>query len=176
MLKKILITVGAMFLIYCSVGAEEILLDKNAKPVVKPEIQENIQTENYKSVSPLELVNAPSRFLNKQIKMKAKFDKFSTIGLDYPPVKRDAKTYISFLIKRENVTTYNIPLSELKLIIKRDYAEKEMVNIEQGDEIEIYGNVFSTALGDPWVNVDKITILTQHKNKENKENKEVDKK
>ena len=131
---------------------------------------------HYKEIAPLTLVNTPAKYLNKNVKLKAKFDKFSTIGLDYPPVKRDAKTYISFLIKRENAN-YNIPLSELKLIIKRDYAEKEMVNIEQGDDIEIYGNVFSTALGDPWVSVEKIVILTEHKDKDkDKENKDADKK
>ena len=173
MFKKIVAVISLIFLISYGINAEEIILDKAVNPDIKPIIQENIPTENYKIVSPLDLVNTPQKYLNKQVKFRAKFDKFSTLGLDYPPVKKDAKTYISFLIKRENVTTYNIPLSELKLIIKRDYAEKEMVNIEQGDEIEIYGNVFSTALGDPWVNVEKIIILTPHKNKEVKE---VDKK
>ena len=72
----------------------------------------------------------------------------------------------SFLIKREDVTNYNIPLSELKLIVKRDYAEKELVNLEAGDEIEIYGKVFCLALGDPWVDVDQVKILTIKENKE----------
>ena len=38
-----------------------------------------------------------------------------------------------------------------------------MVKIEAGDSIEIYGTVFSTALGDPWVDVEKIVILTSQK-------------
>ncbi|MCR4881133.1 MAG: hypothetical protein K6A44_04185 [bacterium] len=147
-------------------AAEPPVLDK---PVANEKIEEvQVQVSKYKEVAPLNLVSTPAKYLNKDVKIKAKFDKFSTIGLDYPPIKRDAKTYISFLIKRENAN-YNIPLSELKLIIKRDYAEKEMVNVEQGDEIEIYGNVFSNALGDPWVSVDKITILTVHPDKEKKE-------
>ena len=168
MLKKIIVIFASVLLLANSISAEEVILYTKETPkaaVPTPVIQE----ENYKEVSPLELVNAPHRYLNKDVKLLAKFDKFSTIGLDYPPVKRDAKTYISFLIKRENVTTYNIPLSELKLIIKRDYAEKEMVNIEQGDKIEIYGNVFSNALGDPWVDVQKIKILTKKEKKDNKE-------
>lgn len=126
----------------------------------------------YKEAAPLKLVAQPDKYLNKKIKFNAKFDKFSAIGLDYEPINRDSKKYISFLIKRENVTNYNIPLSELKLILKRDYAEKELVNLESGDEIEVFGNVFATALGDPWVDVDKITILT-HKNTDKKaENKD----
>ncbi len=139
---------------------------ETSKQVILPQIE---QVSEYKDVSALALVDSPSKYLNKNVKIKAKFDKFSTIGLDYPPVKKDAKTYISFLIKRENVTAYNIPLSELKLIIKRDYAEKEMLNVEQGDDMEIYGKVFSVALGDPWVSVDKVKILTVHNDKENSE-------
>ena len=168
MLKKIIIIFASVLLFANYISAEEITMDKKETPKAEAQTQV-IQEENYKTVSPLVLVDAPNKYLNKDVKLLAKFDKFSTIGLDYPPVKRDAKTYISFLIKRENVTTYNIPLSEIKLIIKRDYAEKEMVNIEQGDEIEIYGNVFSNALGDPWVDVQKIKILTVKEKKDKKE-------
>ena len=98
--------------------------------------------------------------MGKKVKMLAHFDKFSTIGLDYEPANKNSKDYISFLIKREDVVNYNIPLSELKLIVKRDYAEKELVNIETGDEIEILGNVFCLALGDAWVDVEQVKILT----------------
>ena len=168
MIKRYFLILTALLLCANTIFAEEITLDKNApaKTVVQTPV---IPQEEYKEVSALALVDYPSKYLNKNIKIKAKFDKFSTIGLDYPPVKKDAKTYISFLVKRENVTAYNIPLSELKLIIKRDYAEKEMLNAEQGDDMEIYGQVFSTALGDPWVSVDKVKMLTLHKDKENKE-------
>ena len=145
-----------------------ITLDKNVKTDTAPGAVA-APVANYKEVSALALVDSPAKYLNKPVKIKAKFDKFSAIGLDYPPVNRDAKTYIGFLIKRENVTTYNIPLSELKLIVKRDYAEKEMINVEQDDDIIIFGTVFSTALGDPWVSVDKVSDLTVHKDKENKE-------
>ena len=124
--------------------------------------------KEYKIVAPLELVATPAKYMNKKIKLHAKFDKFATLGLDYPPANRDTKNHISFLIKRENVTNYNIPLSELKLILKRDYAEKELVNLEAGDEIDIYGTVFCMALGDPWVDVEKVVILTPKTNKDTK--------
>ena len=175
MIKRYFLILTALLLFANTVYAEEITLDKDtpAKTVVQTPV---IPQEEYKEVSALALVDAPAKYLNKPIKIKAKFDKFTALGLDYPPVKRDAKTYISFLIKRENVTAYNIPLSELKLIVKRDYAEKEMVNVEQGDDIIIYGSVFSTAIGDPWVNVDRVTCITQHKDKDKDKNNDNDKK
>ena len=140
---------------------QEITLDKS--------IPAQMDT-SYKDVKPNELVANPSKYLNKKIKFKAHFDKFSTLGLDYPPVNRPVKDYISFLIKRDEIKNYNIPLSELKLIVKRTYAEKELLKLENKDEIEVYGKVFSKALGDPWVDVEKIIILTPKKTDDNKEN------
>ncbi len=134
--------------------------------IVTPEVAE---VTKYKKVDALQLVASPAKYMDKCIKITAKFDKFAAIGLDYPPANRPLKDYISFLIKREDVQNYNIPLSELKLILKRDYAEKELVNLETGDEIEIYGKVFCLALGDPWVDVEKVVILTPKKDKEKKE-------
>ena len=132
-------------------------------------------TSSYKEVNPNELVAKPEKYLNKSIKFKAHFDKFSTLGLDYPPVNRPSKDYISFLIKRDEVKNYNIPLSELKLIVKRTYAEKELLKLENKDEIEVYGKVFSKALGDPWVDVDKVIILTPKKSDDNSKNENTDK-
>ena len=157
MLKRILAITAAIIILAISsqIKANNI----NLQDTQEPASVQTVPFEYYKQVNALDLVENPAKFMNKKIKINAKFDKFSALGLDYPPANRDAKTYISFLIKRENVKGYNIPLSELKLILKRDYAEKELVNIETGDEIEIYGNVFCIALGDPWVDVEKITIL-----------------
>ncbi len=185
MLKKTFFIVTTILCIAISghISASNINLQaqdpEQTEPVVTKEITE-VQPDNntsdkpvvYKDVAPLKLVAQPDKYLNKKIKFNAKFDKFSAIGLDYEPINRDSKKYISFLIKRENVTSYNIPLSELKLILKRDYAEKELVNLESGDEIEVFGNVFATALGDPWVDVDKITILTHKNTDKNVENKD----
>lgn len=130
--------------------------------------KENLNQEIFISVSPLKLVAQPQKYMGQKLKMNAKFDKFSTIGLDYEPSNKSSKEFISFLIKRDDVTDYNIPLSELKLIVKRDYAEKELVNLEAGDEIEIYGKVFCLALGDPWVEVEQVKILTVKENKDKK--------
>ncbi|MCQ2958246.1 MAG: hypothetical protein MJ180_05020 [Candidatus Gastranaerophilales bacterium] len=168
MLKKFFILSSAILLLGITMYITEVNADTKTEEIQLS--QEKVQTNDtvlsdYKKVSPLDLVANPNKYMNKKIKMTGKFDKFTAIGLDYPPVNRDAKNHISFMIKRGNVTTYNIPLSELKLILKRDYAEKELIDIETGDDIEIYGNVFSVALGDPWVDVDKVIILTPKKNK-----------
>jgi hypothetical protein len=113
----------------------------------------------YKQVNPIELISSPANYLNQKIKINATFDKFSTLGLDYKPAMRETKNYISFLIRRPDVTENNIPLSELKLIIKRDKAEK-LIDLESGDKIEFTGNVFSDALNDPWVDVENIKVLS----------------
>ncbi len=56
--------------------------------------------------------------------MNATFDKFSTLGLDYKPALRENANYIGFLIQRDDVVDHDVPLSEMKLFLKRDYAEK----------------------------------------------------
>ena len=65
--------------------------------------------------------------------------------------------YISFLIKRDD-TAFDIPLSEMKLFLKREEAEKH-IELKSYDEIQIVGTVFSDALGDAWVDVSKIILL-----------------
>lgn len=107
-------------------------------------------------VSPLAVVNNPKYYLNKTITMNAKFDKFSTLGLDYKPAFRSSENYISFLIQRDD-TEHDIPLSEMKLFLKREVAEK-MIDLKTNDEIKVEGLVFSDALGDTWVDVTNITI------------------
>ena len=163
MLKKgFIVTIAVVLLsISTKIYADNINLQSNEQNEIKFEqMQANDNViSDYKKVSALDLVAHPSKYMEKKIKITGKFDKFTAIGLDYPPVDRDAKNHISFMIRRSNVTGYVIPLSELKLIVKRDYAEKELINIETGDNIEIYGTVFSKALGDPWVDVDKVVIL-----------------
>lgn len=117
----------------------------------------------YTNVNPLDIVANPSKYLHRNIKIKAKFDKFSTLGLDYSAAMRSSEKYISFLIQRPDVTNHNIPLSEMKIFLKKEVAEKN-IELDAGDEIEFSGRVFSTALGDAWVDVDTFTVLTQ-KNK-----------
>ena len=131
----------------------------SSKPVVT-----NNKPNNYICVQPLKIVENPSIYLNKQVKFQATFDKFSTLGLDYKPAFRDSEKYISFLIKRDDVTDHTIPLSEMKIFIKRSEAEK-FIDLDSGDVIEVYGKVFSNALTDAWIDVEKLVVITK-KNKQ----------
>ena len=42
-----------------------------------------VTTENTSVINPLAIVKSPKSYLNKTITMNARFDKFSTLGLDY---------------------------------------------------------------------------------------------
>lgn len=123
------------------------------------------QTYTYTPVKPLDLVAHPNAFVNKRVKIRAKFDKFSSLGLDYKPAMRSSQKYITFLICRDN-TTNVIPLSELKNFLKREVAEKN-INLETGDIIEYSGLVFSNALGDVWLEVEDFKVI-QSKAKDKK--------
>ena len=123
------------------------------------------QTYTYAPVKPLDLVAHPNAFVNKRVKIRAKFDKFSSLGLDYKPAMRSSQKYITFLICRDN-TTNVIPLSELKNFLKREVAEKN-INLETGDIIEYSGLVFSNALGDVWLEVEDFKVI-QSKAKDKK--------
>ena len=113
------------------------------------------------NVNSLDVVKTPQKYLNKTIVMNASFDKFSTLGLDYKPAMRSSENYIGILIKRDDVIDHTIPLSEMKMFLKRDLAEKN-INLEADDKIQITGRVFSTALGDPWVDITDIKILQKN--------------
>lgn len=115
--------------------------------------------QNCALVNPLDLVARPNFYLNKNVKIKAKFDKFSTLGLDYKPAMKSSEKYISFLIQRPDVTDHNIPLSELKLFLDRTEAEK-YIELNSGDVVEFSGKVFSTALGDPWMEVTNFNVIS----------------
>lgn len=121
----------------------------------------------YEYVLPLAVVASPQSYLGKNIKFKAKFDKFATLGLDYKPAFRSSEKYISFLIQRDDVKDHDIPLSELKIFLNRTEAEKH-IDLNSGDEIEVAGRVFSTALGDAWMDVDKFTVLKTTPKTQNK--------
>lgn len=123
---------------------------------LEQKVSDSIRTGvNY--TDPLIIVGNPEGFLNKQIHVAARFDKFSTLGLDYKPAMRSSETYISFLIMRSD-TDKNIPLPEMKLFLKRTSAEK-LVDLKEGDKVEFTGTVFSNALGDVWVDVDALAKL-----------------
>lgn len=114
----------------------------------------------YANVSAIELVEKPNSYINKNVRIVAVFNKFSTLGLDYKPAMKSSKEYISFLVKRDNILDHTVPLSELKIFIKRTKAEK-LVDLESGDKIEIKGKVFSSALGDAWVEAYEVVNLEQ---------------
>ena len=114
----------------------------------------------YTTVNALDVVANPAKFVKRNIRIIGKFDKFSTLGLDYPPAKRSSDDYITFLIQRPDVTNHNIPLSELKIFLKKDVAEKN-IDLDAGDKIEFTGRIFSSALGDAWMDVDEFKVLTQ---------------
>ena len=114
--------------------------------------------KSYEYALPLAIVANPKAYIGKNVKFKAKFDKFSTLGLDYKPAYRSSEQYISFMIQRDDVRDHDIPLSELKIFMKRADAEKH-IDLSSGDEIEVCGKVFSAALGDAWMDVEKFAVL-----------------
>ncbi len=145
-----------VLLIFCALAltTSEVCVNKvTAQPVAAPPVT----AEQCLSTPPLSVVANPKAYLDKTIIMNAKFDKFSTLGLDYKPAFKSSEDYISFLIKRDD-TTYDVPLSEMKLFIKREEAEK-FIDLKTDDEISITGKVFSDALGDAWIDVSKLVLV-----------------
>lgn len=129
-------------------------------PVAVQKVEVKNTNVNYELVNSLDVVANPTKYLNKKIKIKAKFDKFSTLGLDYKPAYRSSEKYITFLIKRDDVINHVVPLSEMKNFLAREEAEKH-IDLKPGDLIEYSGTVFSNALGDVWINVEHFNVLTQ---------------
>lgn len=125
---------------------------------------EKAQNASYKNVETLEMVENPQKYLNTTVEFTAKFDKFSILGLDYPEAMRSSEKYLGFTVQRDDTENHNIPLSELKLFLKQQDAEK-YAELECGDIIKVQGKVFSTALNDPWLDVEKITIVKKVKEK-----------
>lgn len=112
----------------------------------------------YEDANALSVVVNPTKYLNRHIKIRAKFDKFTTLGLDYKPAYRSSEKYITFLIKRDDVINHVVPLSEMKNFLPREEAEK-YIDLKPGDDIEYSGTVFSDALGDAWVSVEKFIVI-----------------
>lgn len=132
-----------------------------AAPVNTPQkavVTNPSSSKNYLMVSPLEIVARPKFYLGKNVKFRAKFDKFSTLGLDYKPAFRSSEKYITLLIQRPDSYGHDIPLSELKIFVDRTSAEKH-IDLNSGDEVEVSGNIFSVALGDAWMSVENFTVL-----------------
>ncbi len=148
----VLILAVALGLSVYAQNSQTLLVNTKSPAITKTAV-------SYTVVNPLDVVARPNFYMNKNIKIKAKFDKFSTLGLDYKPAMRSSEKYISFLIQRPDVTDHNIPLSELKIFLNRDEAEKH-IDLNSGDVVEFTGKVFSNALGDAWMDVDKFTVIS----------------
>lgn len=159
-MKKVKISTF-LIMVSISIGlCTNTIVKTPAQPVKNNQSAEKISNVVYEPVNSLDVVAHPSKYLNKHVKIKAKFDKYSTLGLDYKPAFRSSEKYITVLIKRDDVTNHTIPLSEMKIFLKREEAEK-YVDLSSGDEIEFQGYVFSNALGDIWIEVEKFTVLSQ---------------
>jgi hypothetical protein len=113
-------------------------------------------------VAPNDLLKAPDQFLNKNVTFEGTFNSFSSIGLDYKKAMRSSKDYVSILIRRPDVMDHTIPLSELKMFFPRKKSESVMT-LESGDIIKITGQVFSTALSEPWLEVSEVKVLQKIK-------------
>ena len=150
---------SAFVLVVCAIAltTSNICADKvTAEPVAEQRASAVVHEQNS---TPLDIVNHPKFYLDKTVVFNAKFDKFSTLGLDYKPAFKSSEDYISFLIKRDD-TTYDIPLSEMKLFLKRSEAEK-FIDLKTNDEVQISGTVFSDALGDAWIDVNKLVVVSK---------------
>ena len=124
------------------------------------------------------LLENPQDYIDKKIKFRGKFSSFTTLALDYKPAMRSSKDYISICIFR---TDSKIPLSELKLAYPVKEAKEDLVirEMEEGDLLEIYGKVFSSALDEPWVDIlqiKKIESSSTKKIEDKKIEKSQDKK
>lgn len=142
---------------------------ETVKQEVKKEPTVELSQEKYEYQTlrtPTILVANPYIYLNKNVQFSATFNKFSTLGLDYTPAMRKSQDYIGVLIDRDDVGNVTIPLSELKMFMKRKDAEK-FTDLNAGDSIMIKGKVFSTALGDPWLDINELRVLVK-KTVENK--------
>lgn len=122
--------------------------------------------KDYKLVSPLDLVANPTAYMGKKVKFQGKFDKFSTLGLDYQPAMRSSEKYITILIQRPDISNHDVPLGELKIFMDRKAAEKH-IDLNSGDDVEIAGTIFSKALGDAWLNVDNFTVVKTYPKQNN---------
>lgn len=165
-----IITLALLISIGSGLTINKVCSQTSTPTIVRAVVPQQQAPIEYVSVNPLDVVANPYRYLRRNIKIKAKFDKFSTLGLDYSPAMRSSEKYISFLIQRPDTSNHDIPLSELKIFLKKEVAEKN-IDLDAGDEIEFTGKIFSTALGDPWMDVDSFKVLTVKKpKKESAEN------
>lgn len=116
------------------------------------------------------LLADPHSFLNKKVTFRGKFSSFTTLALDYKPALRESKKFISICLFRVGS---NIPLSELKLAYPVEEAKEDEIikDLEEGDLLEIFGEVFSDALDEPWIDIIAIKKLQDASNDLKKDKK-----
>jgi len=129
---------------------------KPDKEAVAKEIDASIASAT--KVDVLDLLQQPSRYLKQKVTFVGTFNRFADIALDYKKAFRDSRDYVTFFILRPDVGEKTIPMSELKLFFPRKKSD-EVMDLEPGDKIQIVGTPFSTALDEPWVDVDHIKVL-----------------
>lgn len=168
-MKKILNTFVALALLISVGNVTFAAAPQHQYKPKSPVIVLNEKVEYITLQTPTAIVLNPYNYINKYVQFPAKFNKFSTLGLDYPPAMRASQTHIGMLIERDDVASDSIviPLSEMKLFLKRTDAEK-LTDLEARDRIFIKGKVFSTALGDPWIDIIEVKILPKTNGKTNK--------
>jgi hypothetical protein len=110
------------------------------------------------AVDSLEIMKNPNLFLNKKITFTGTFNRFADIGLDYKKAFRDSRDYVTFFVLRPDVKEHTIPMAEMKLFFPRKKSD-EVMDLESGDKIQVVGTEFSSALDEPWIDVEHIKIL-----------------
>jgi hypothetical protein len=108
-------------------------------------------------ISIKDLVANPEQWLNKEVCFSGTFSAFSALALDYPPAMRERKNYISLTLLRPKT---QVPLGELKIAMRVEEAQRHelLPKVTEGDELKIKGKVFSTALGEPWIDVLQVKV------------------
>ena len=165
-MRKIILNILIVLVALAGIGFSNNAISQNAPKAIENYI---ISTSNTTTTytTPIEILNNAQKYLNKPIKIEAKFNRFATLGLDYPKALRSSEEYISFIVQRNDVIDHDVPLSEMKLFMKRELAEN-FIELDTNDRIKIDGVMFSNALGDVWIDVEKIQIVEKAKKNENK--------
>lgn len=135
-------------------------------------VDESLTNRTFVNIKSLDLVKNPDQFMEKDVVFTGVFNRFSDIGLDYPKALRETKDYVAMLLLRPDVGARTIPMSELKLFFPRKKSD-DVLELDTGDEVEIKGNVFSNALGDPWVDVLAIKIVSKAPKKDNEKTEDT---
>lgn len=145
--------------------ASEKAKDVKDKETLKKEFDASLATAT--PVDPMALVKDPAHYLNKKVTFTGTFNRFADIALDYKKAFRDSRDYVTFFILRPDVTDHTIPMSEMKLFFPRKKSSEAM-DLDSGDKIQIIGTEFSTALDEPWIDVEHIRVLEKSEKKEKK--------